>query len=245
MHYSTDYTKGKVVVDIKMGLEKKPCDDKGKNGVINILKYSCQDKDLDLGNTYQQLDDAILTINNTKVVNNSVYLYSRTYISPPKIYKTYHDLNKIKKFAHKKSKTNSILYDIAIFVNICCNYRNAFQIFNPLGIIGVYILIFFITIILMICPIIKISLVSIAINNYNKYNNHIFSHMNHGIKNYYKKYPWFIQYDIVILTFEFFLLIPSLILLFGSLCKILGFYGKKAMDNISEKIKKREERKKE
>ena len=67
--------------------------------------------------------------------------------------------------------------------------------------------------------------------------------MNHGIKNYYKKYPWFIQYDIVILTFEFFLLIPSLILLFGSLCKILGFYGKKAMDNISEKIKKREERK--
>ena len=242
LHYSTDYTKGKVTVDIKIGLEKKPCDDKTKNGIIDILKYSCEDKDLDLGNTYQQLDEAILARNNTKIVNNNVYLYSRTYISPPKEYKYYHNLHKIKKFAHKKSKTNSVLYDIAIFVNICCNYRNNFQIFNPLGAIGIYLLIFFNTIILMICPVIKISLISIAINNYNKYNNNIFSHMNHGIKNYYKKYPWFIQYDIAILIFEFILLIPSLILLFNSLCRILGFYGKKAIDNISEKIKKREER---
>ena len=32
LHYSNDYIEGKVLVDIKIGLDKKPCDDKTKKG---------------------------------------------------------------------------------------------------------------------------------------------------------------------------------------------------------------------
>ena len=138
------------------------------------MKYSCKDIDVDLGNTYQQLDDTILTNNNTKIANNKVYLYSRTYISLPKEYKNYHNLNKIKKFAHKKSKTNLILYFISIIVNNFCNYKVTFEHFNPEGFCA-FILLLFNTIILMICPVIRISLVSKAISNYNKYYKYIFS----------------------------------------------------------------------
>ena len=95
----------------------------------------------------------------------------------------------------------------------------------------------------MICPLIRISLVSKAIKNYNKYYKYIFSNINHAIKNYYKKYPWFIKCDIAILTIEIFYLIPFVILLFIYLCTILCVYSFKEVDTISEKLKKREERK--
>jgi hypothetical protein len=96
----------------------------------------------------------------------------------------------------------------------------------------------------MICPLIRISLLSISINNYNKYNNLIFSQLNHGIKNYYKKYIWFIKYDIIILAIQVFGFIPNFIRLMMFLiafCTLFGLFGKKIIDTMAEKIKKREE----
>ena len=246
LHYSNDYIEGKVLVDIKIGLEKKPCDDKTKNDNLDISKYKCKDNDLDLGNTYQKLDefridDLSYNYINIININQKIYLYSRSYISTPKEYKIYHKFNKIKNFANKKSDIYLKLYFVSFLINCCCNNKCNFNNINSLSIVLTLFLINIV--ILMICPIIKICLVSIAINNYRKYNKFIFSNINHGIKNYYKPYPWFIKYDIVILTFDIFVLIPSLIVLTSILIVLCGIFGKKAIDSISEKLKKREERK--
>ena len=95
----------------------------------------------------------------------------------------------------------------------------------------------------MICPLINISYLSNAINNYNKYNDFIFSKLNHGISSYYKKYIWFIKYDIVILTSLILMIIPGIIILISIFGTLLGLIGKKLIDTVSEKLKKREERK--
>ena len=47
----------------------------------------------------------------------------------------------------------------------------------------------------------------------------------------------------MILTFDIFVLIPSLIVLTSILIALCRMLGKKAIDSISEKLKKREERK--
>ena len=133
---------------------------------------------------------------------------------------------------------------MAYFINSGCNYERTMNFFEPSR-FYTFILLFFNSIILMICPVIRISFISIAISNYNKYNNYIFSKINHGIKKYYKKFPWFIRIDITLLTFELFILIPFFILLIFSLCTILGVYGVKAIDNISEKIKKKKKENRE
>jgi len=95
----------------------------------------------------------------------------------------------------------------------------------------------------MIFPIINISYLSITINNYNKYNNFIFSKLNHGISGYYKKYIWFIKYDIIIITSLVLTIIPGVITLVSMFGIFLGLIGKKVIDTMSEKLKKREERK--
>ena len=219
---------------------------KQKKDNLDISKYKCKDNDLDLGNTYQKLDefrinDLSYNYINITNINQKIYLYSRSYISTPKEYKIYHKFNKIKNFANKKSDIYLKLYFVAFLINCCCNNKCNFNNINSLSIVLTLFLINIV--ILMICPIIKICLVSIAINNYRKYNKFIFSNINHGIKNYYKPYPWFIKYDIVILTFDIFVLIPSLIVLTSILIALCRMLGKKAIDSISEKLKKREERK--
>ena len=243
LHYSNDYIEGKVLIDIKIGLEKKPCDDKIENYIIDISHYSCKDNDLDLGNTYQKLDEYTLYYNKSiGYAKQKIYLYSRTYISPPIEYKKYNKLNEIKNFAYKKTNINIDLYYIEIFINACYIYNiNSSSSFPFL-----FRLLFFNS----ICSIIRISLVSNSIINYKKYNKFIFSNINHGIKNYYKSYPWFIQMDIIILISELLLLIPFLLAIFYIifiLCRLLGFLGKEVINNlsnaISEKLKKREERK--
>ena len=95
----------------------------------------------------------------------------------------------------------------------------------------------------MICPLINISYLSNAINNYNKYNDFIFSKLNHGISSYYKKYIWFIKYDIVILTSLILAIIPGVIAFVSMFGILLTLIGKKVIDTMSEKLKKREERK--
>ena len=83
LHYSYDYIEGRVLVDIKIGFEKKPCDNKKLNEFLLISDYLCNDSDLDLGNTYQKLDETIIKdYNDNKTLNFSqkINLYSRTYI---------------------------------------------------------------------------------------------------------------------------------------------------------------------
>ena len=118
LHYSNDYVKGKVLVDIKIGLEKKPCDDITKNEDLFISNYSCKYRDLDLGNTYQKLDETIIKdyYNEAKDLNQKIYLYSRTYINVPEEYKKYNKLQETKNYENKTSKTNLKIFHFIIFI---------------------------------------------------------------------------------------------------------------------------------
>ena len=248
LHYSKDYTNGKILVDLKIGTEKKPCDDKNKNIILDFSKYSCKDNDLDLGNTYQNIDySSIHNYESLFTGNQYVYLYSRTYISPPEKYKKYHQLKKIQNFAESKSITIIILLFISDIVNCICGCQFYYEQSSSISSKCFVVFLSFINLlIIMVCPLTSIILSIFAIQNYNNYNDNVFSSLNHGIKKHYKKYIWFIRYDIVILTFELILFIPNIlrfishVIQFG---KLLGLIGEKVIDSITEKIKKNEERK--
>ena len=239
LHYTHDYTEGRVLVDIKIGLDKAPCDDKTQNKYLNISNYICKVNDLDIGNTYQKLD-------NTNSVNKeqNIFLYSRTYIGMPYEYKRYHNLKKIKDIGNAKNIIK-LLIDIPASIMMYCNFKLDNINVNSLRSLCYFIFLFFINILIqMICPLTKIILFSISIDNYNKYNNYIFSQLNHGIKAYYKKYIWFIKYDIFLLSVELFSFIPNIIKLcifLMLLYRLFTLAGKKAIDTMSEKLKKREE----
>ena len=120
LHYSRDYIQGKVLVDIKIGTEKKPCDDINNIESLDITKYKCDDKDLDLGNTYEKLDETTAKNidGNIEDKNQKIVLYKRTYIGikEPENYIEYHDLSKIKKYA--KEKNEKIVLIIIIIIKI-------------------------------------------------------------------------------------------------------------------------------
>ena len=241
LHYSTDYIDGKVLVDLKIGTEQKPCDNINKVKSLDISKYSCKDKDKDLGNTYEKLDETIIKDYNNKAKdpNQKMYLYKRTYIGTPTDYINIHDLDGIKNFAKKKNKKIRFLYYLL-------------YIFNPLefarvesfGMILFSACVFFILGLLL--PIFIIKLCIKCIKNYNLYRAHIFSMMNHGIKYYYKDNIWFMNIDKTIIVFEIILSLPYILVVIYLLIlglKQLGILGQKIKNKISKKLKEREERK--
>ena len=244
LHYSNNYVEGRVLVDIRIGLEKKPCDDITKNENLFISDYSCKDNDLDLGNTYQKLDETIIKdyYNEATDLNQKIYLYSRTYINAPEEYKKYNKLEEIKNYENKISKLNLVFQFIMSLVNMI--FLSCFSHINQNTTFSFILFLLIVNLIIkMIFPIINISYLSIAISNYNKYNNFIFSKLNHGISDYYKKYIWFIKYDIVILTSLILAIIPGVIAFVSMFGILLTLIGKKVIDTMSEKLKKREERK--
>ena len=227
LHYSRDYIQGKVLVDIKIGTEKKPCDDINKTESLDITKYKCEDKDLDLGNTYEKLDETIAKNYDEKIKNESqkIFLYKRTYIgiSEPEKYIEYHDFDGIKKYAEKKVKKTK-KFDLVAYI------------FNPLdgwatGDTSVAIIFIIIDFILInIFSIIKIKMLLTCIKNYNIYKNFVFSKMNHGIKNYYTNSIWFIKIDKANIVLDIIILIP-----FTCLILYLIYLGLKELGIIVEK----------
>ena len=227
LHYSRDYIQGKVLVDIKIGTEKKPCDDINKTESLDITKYKCDDKDLDLGNTYEKLDETIAKNYDEKIKNESqkIFLYKRTYIgiSEPEKYIEYHDFDGIKKYAEKKVKKTK-KFDLVAYI------------FNPLdgwatGDTSVAIIFIIIDFILInIFSIIKIKMLLTCINNYNIYKNFVFSKMNHGIKNYYTNSIWFLKIDKANIVLDIIILIP-----FTCLILYLIYLGLKELGVIVEK----------
>ena len=241
LHYSYDYIEGRVLVDIKIGFEKKPCDNKKLNEFLLISDYLCNDSDLDLGNTYQKLDETIIKdYNDNKTLNFSqkINLYSRTYIGVPDEYIKYHNLEKIKSFENRKSTILYILYEILIFI-----YFYIFFLIQRQNTDSEQQKIIFLDFkIKAIFSLIIIPLLSNAINNYNKYNKFLFSKLNHGINSYYKKNIWFIQLDIYILIIQIISILPSVVPIF----RIVAFFvifGMKELVLIFEKLTKGIEKK--
>ena len=244
LHYSTDYITGKVLVDLKLGTEKKPCDDIKKMKSLDIKKYKCENKDLDPGNTYKILDETTIKDYNKEVKdqNQKVYLYKRAYIGAPEKYAEYHDFDGLKKFAKNKVITILIFYLIFYIINPifkkCEENEDTPAYYICQSILYILTIIFFI---------IKVKLLFKGIKNYKTYKNMIFSKMNHGIKNYYTNNVWFMNLDITILVFEFIFIIPLTLIsiyLIVIILSVLGLLGKGVIDNISEKIKNIEKRKK-
>ena len=241
LHYSTDYINGTVLVDLKLGTEQKPCDDINKIKSLDISKYSCKDKDKDLGNTYKKLDETIIKDykNKAKNPNQKIYLYKRTYIGTPKDFINIHDLDGIKDFAKKKIKKMRILYYLLYVFN-----PFELELFESMGMIIFSAIVFFI--IGLLLPIYIIKLCVKCIKNYNLYRVHIFSMMNHGIKYYYNSNIWFMIIDKTILAFEIILTLPYILIVIYLLIlglKQLGILGKKVINKISKKLKEKEERK--
>ena len=238
LHYSRDYIQGKVLVDIKIGTEKKPCDDINNIESLDITKYKCDDKDLDLGNTYEKLDETTAKNfdENIEDKNQKIVLYKRTYIGikEPENYIEYHDLSKIKKYAKEKiekiSNFDYIVYLLSpISGLVTCN--------SACIIIFIIIDVFLIN----IFSIIKITMVLKCINNYNNYKNFIFSKVNHGIKDYYTNSIWFMKYDKAYVSLQFIILIPltSLILFIIYLgLKKIGVIVEKKLAILLEKRKR-------
>ena len=227
LHYSYDYIQGKVLVDIKIGTEKKPCDDIDKIVNLDITKYKCDYKDLDLNNTYEKLDETMAQNYDEKIENQNqkIFLYKRTYIGirVPEKYIEYHDLDGIKKYAEEKVKKINKFDYIAYIFNpfdglITCNSAVT-VIFSILNFI-----------LISIFSIIKIKILSTCINNYKTYKNFIFSKMNHGIKNYYTDTIWFMNIDKANLVLEIIILFP-----FTCLILFLVYFGLKEFGLIVEK----------
>ena len=242
LHYSTDYINGTVLVDLKLGTEQKPCDNMDKMKSFDISKYSCKDKDKDLGNTYKKLDETIIKDYNNKAKNpnQKIYLYKRTYIGTPKDFINIHDLDGIKDFAKKKIKKMRIVYYLLYVFN-----PFELGLFESMGMIIFSAIVFFI--IGLLLPIYIIKLCVKCIKNYNLYRVHIFSMMNHGIKYYYNSNIWFMIIDKTILAFEIILTLPYILIVIYLLIlglKQLGILGKKVINKISKKLKEKEERKK-
>ena len=245
LHYSNDYIENQVLVDIKIGTEKKPCDDIKKIKSLDISEYKCKDRDLDPGNTFTKLDETILNDydNKAKNKNHKIYLYKRTYIGAPSNYNEYNDLEGIKNYAQYKIKIIIILYIISVIFNNENSDSNENS--NNTGCSK------FCKFCKFICnsvfPIIKIRIILKCIHNYEIYQKFFFSTLNHGIKYYYTNSIWFINIDKTILAFEIISLIPCIVII-GSILIFclggLGILGKEVIDKMAEKIKEREERKK-
>ena len=239
LHYSKEYIQGKVVIYIKIGTEKKPCDDKDKNENLDIKNYKCKNKDLDLGNTYEKLDETTARdYSNIKIKdkNQKIYLYKRTYISAPKQYIEYHNFDDLKKLSNKKIKKIGN-YDIIAYI---FNPFDGAILQEPIFII-IYLFIGFILI--TVISVLKIKLLNQNIKIYNIYEKLIFSKLNHVIKNYYTSKVWFMKIDKANLVLEYILLIPftclMIILIYIGLKKLGLFVEKKVIGKVKDMLERK------
>ena len=246
LHFSNDYTNGKILIDFKISNFNGPCLNKNMNNEICsffLKKCDLEEKDY-ICNAYKSInaydkinnypfeqfiqDNELNTHEEEYDKESKVYLYSETYIGFEKIDK------KVKKYSpeiftiSKVSNTINIFLFI-LFILLVLGFTSLFFLQNELIIIIVSLFIVFLSLLLII-------LTLISFIKYFVISKNLFQKLGNEISDYFSKTRWQVSLTIFLFLFfiGFFIYIVMIILNLIEFKKII-VYCKKIFEIVCQR----------